>query len=263
MQRLIVSATASLLMLALGSIRPAGAAADDVNLGTDSDGFTAGATAHHSADGPSTGVDALPAGHWAVTSSCDLGGLATCTAGLTCPDGKPMQRATYFTASGLPYRSYTYCPGTNTTGPTTADIQTAFARLPMSAAPLHVQPPGGETLVNFDTIYFSEPTVIDKRISLLGASVDFHITVAAYVWHYGDGQTQTTSDPGAAYPRQTIVHRYPRKGTVKPSLDTTYQADYRIDGGSWQHLAQTVTIAGAPQALTIRTATPHLVDSDG
>lgn len=159
--------------------------------------------------------------------------------------------------------SNTYCPGTTATGPTLADIQTAFKQIPMSASPLNIQPPGGETLVNFDTIYFSEPTVIDKRISLLGASVDFHITVAAYLWHYGDGQTQTTSDPGAAYPRQTIVHRYLRKGTVKPSLDTTYQADYRIDGGSWQHLAQTVTIAGAPQALTIRTATPHLVDSDG
>jgi len=130
------------------------------------------------------------------------------------------------------------------------------------ASPLHIQPPHGETLVNFDTIYFTDPTAIDKQITLLGATVDFHITAAAYTWHYGDGQAQTTTDPGAAYPHQTITHRYLRKGTATPSLDTTYQADYRINTGTWQHLNQTVTIPGTPQALTIRTATPHLVDSD-
>ncbi len=79
------------------------------------------------------------------------------------------------------------------------------------------------------------------------------------MWHYGDGSTQTTTDPGAAYPDQTIVHRYLTKGQVSVTVDTVYQADYSIDGGAQQHLADTVTITSPAQQLRILTATPHLV----
>jgi len=142
---------------------------------------------------------------------------------------------------------------------TVAQIRRAFKRIPMTASPLHIQPPNGETLVNFDSIFYTDPTAIDRSVKILGSTVDFHITVARYTWHYGDGQAAQTTDPGAAYPHQTITHRYLRKGAVNVRLDTTYQADYRINGGPQRHLADTVTIAGAPQRLQVLTATPHLV----
>jgi len=142
---------------------------------------------------------------------------------------------------------------------TVAQIRTAFKRIPMKASALHIQPPNGETLVNFESIFYTDPTTIDKRIKILGATVDFHITVARYTWHYGDGHTAQTAGPGAAYPHQTITHRYLRKGRVSVSLDTTYQADYQINGGQERHLADTVTIAGPAQQLRVLTATPHLV----
>jgi len=205
----------------------------------------------------------MPPGHWITVPMCDAGNTVTCASKLLCPNGQVRRDQWYSLDGGGITGEHQFCPGNADTGPTLADIQTAFTQLPMTASPLHIQPPGGETLVNFDTIYFTDPTVIDKQITLLGATVDFHITAATYTWHYGDGQAQTTTDPGAAYPHQAITHRYLRKGTAAPSLDTTYQADYRINGGTWQHLGQTVTIPGAPQTITIRTATPHLVDSDG
>ncbi|WGL53884.1 hypothetical protein P5P86_08645 [Nocardioides sp. BP30] len=129
----------------------------------------------------------------------------------------------------------------------------------MAPSPLHIQPPRGETLVNFDTIFYTDPTTLDRSVTVLDSTVTFHITAARYTWHYGDGTTAATTSPGAAYPRQTIVHRYPHRGPVTVSLDTTYQADYRIDHGPRHHLHATVTIAGTPTPLEVRTATPHLV----
>lgn len=140
-----------------------------------------------------------------------------------------------------------------------SDVRRGFKSIKMTASPLHIQPPKGETLVNFDTIFFTDPTTVDKTLQVLDSKVAFHITVAHYTWHYGDGATAQTTDAGAAYPHQTITHRYLHKGRMAVSLDTTYQADYRIDGGPQQHLADTVTIAGTPQQLRVLTATPHLV----
>jgi len=173
-----------------------------------------------------------------------------------------MTRHTYFLPDGSTYASYTSCPSDDEPeGPTIADITAAFKQIPMSPPPLHVQPPSGETLVNFDTIFYADPTTLDKTVTVLGTRVDFHITVASYTWRYGDGTTQTTADPGAAYPHQSIVHRYRHPEKVAVSVDTTYQADYRIGDGPRQHLAATVTIEGPKHSLRIRTATPHLVGS--
>jgi len=148
------------------------------------------------------------------------------------------------------------CPNA---GPTVVDVARAFRQIRMRPSAVHIQPPGGETLVNFDTIYFTDPYVLDRTVHLLGSTVAFHITVASYTWHYGDGSSRTTDQPGAAYPDQTIVHRYLRKGPVSVTVDTVYQADYAIDGGPTRHLADTVTTSSPPQQLTVLTATPHLV----
>jgi hypothetical protein len=172
-----------------------------------------------------------------------------------------MVRYQHVAADGTIDMSTTACPTDEepSIGPTVADIRTAFKQIPMAASTMHIQPPRGETLVNFDTIFYADPTTVDRKVTVLGATVDFHITVANYTWHYGDGATQRSTDPGAAYPHQSIVHRYRRKGTVTASVDTTYQADYRIDGGPLQHLDATVTIPGPSHRLRVRTAKPHLV----
>lgn len=201
---------------------------------------------------------ARPPGHWVTVSMCMVSGNHICPASQLCPDGTPMIHTYYLQDDGTATDDGYTCH-TDGGPPQPGDILAAFQRIPMDPSPLTIQPPGGQTLVNFDTIYYTRPTTIDKTVTVLGTSVDFHITVASYTWHFGDGASTTTTDPGAAYPHQTITHRYARKGPATPSLDTTYQADYRIDGGAWQHLAQTVTIAGPRQQVTVRTATPHLV----
>lgn len=234
-----------------------------VGAGTSS--FNVGATqstASTSSASPSSSTGSDP-GHWEEHLQCKTGGEQTCDAAATCSDGSLMTLYQHITPDGTIDASSTNCPGDAKPkrGPSVADVRRAFKSIPMKPSPLHIQPPHGETLVNFDSIFYTDPTTIDRSLKLLGSTVDFHITVARYTWRFGDDQTEQTTDPGAAYPHQTITHRYLHKGTVRVSLDTTYQADYRIDAGPQQHLADTVTIVGAPQQLKILTATPHLVGS--
>jgi hypothetical protein len=42
-------------------------------------------------------------------------------------------------------------------------------------------------------------------------------------------------------------------------VDTTYSADWRVNGGAWQPVNGTVTIPGAPVALDVVEASPTLV----
>jgi hypothetical protein len=214
-----------------------------------------------SEDLAATSPTTVGAGHWVTTEvSCPQSLAGSCGGTRNCAGNKPAMQMDYVLEDGTVSQSSVICPeDLESRGPTLADIDHAFKQIPMKPSTIHIQPPGGETLVNFDTIYYTEPYSLDRSVRLLGSTVDFHITVASYIWHYGDGTTDTTTSPGAAYPDQTIVHRYLRKGPVEVSLETVYQADYSINGGPQQHLADTVTMTSAPQRLSILTATPHLV----
>ena len=128
-------------------------------------------------------------------------------------------------------------------------------------AEMVIQPPDGRTLVNFETNFLTtttEPT--SQSIQLLGHGVEIEATPVNYLWHFGDGASQEGSDPGAEYPDLRITHVYEKAGvTVSPSVDVTYQGRYRVDGGEWVPIPDTLTVAGTSVDLQVLSATPHLV----
>jgi hypothetical protein len=138
-------------------------------------------------------------------------------------------------------------------------VAAALARIPLPAAALEVQPANGRTLVNFDTNFYTELQPLDRTITLLGQQVELHIVPSQFGWRFGDGGSATTDRPGAPYPHLDVTHSYLKKGRVAPSVDTTYTATYRVNGGAWQDVPGSVTIAGAPVDLEVLTATPTLV----
>lgn len=131
------------------------------------------------------------------------------------------------------------------------------------APKLVIQPPDGKTLVNFETNFYTEADVIHRSTTLLGQDIDFRIFPESYTWHFGDGEAATTSTPGAPYPDLDVTHKYLEKGTFQPSLETTYTAEYSINGGAWQPVPGTLVLADAPQQLEAVTARPILVAPDG
>ncbi|WP_205471567.1 hypothetical protein [Nocardioides sp. SYSU D00038] len=138
-------------------------------------------------------------------------------------------------------------------------MATAFAELPLPASQLEVQPPNGRTLVNFETNFFTVNKPFTEALTLLGQRVELRIEAVGFGWRFGDGRSEQTRTAGAPYPDLEVTHSYLRAGRVRPSVDTTYPADYRINGGPWAPVPGTVTVPGAAVGLRVLTASPTLV----
>jgi hypothetical protein len=146
-------------------------------------------------------------------------------------------------------------------------ILAAFRRIPLPEAPLEVQPPGGETLVNFDTILHTQAEPFTETVQLLGRQVTFDISPASFTWSLGTGETMTTTDPGRPWARgvpmdQYVSHRYTEAGPVTLDLTTTWGARWRLGNGPWRDVDGTVTMTTPAQDLQVRTAQPQLVSYD-
>ncbi|TNM45157.1 hypothetical protein FHP29_04955 [Nocardioides albidus] len=136
----------------------------------------------------------------------------------------------------------------------------AFKDLTWPASTLVIQPPDGLTLVNFDTNFYTTSTSpITQTVTLVKQQVTIEATPSQYHWTFGDGETLTTTKPGAPYPKLTNTHDYLRIGTYAVSLATTYTGRYRVGDGGWQSIAETVTVEGTPQQLRVIEAQPKLV----
>lgn len=167
-----------------------------------------------------------------------------------------------YIVEGVEVEDYFVCPDEETAEPvqiTNQMVLRALKRIPLPASELVVQPPGGETLVNFATNFYTEAGPFERSVTLVGQRVDLRIQPSRFDWIYGDGEQATTTEPGSAYPDLEVTHEYVTAGQVGASVNTTYSAEFRVNGGPWQPVVGTVTMAGEPVGLQVRTATPTLV----
>lgn len=136
----------------------------------------------------------------------------------------------------------------------------ALRRLGLPEVEARTQPEG-TTLVNFDTIFYAEATTQTRTVTLLGQPVTIEAEPVEFTWHPGDGTTRTTTTPGAPYPATDVTHRYATAtddDPLRPHVDVTYRARYRLADGPWQPITETVTITGPPGTLRVAEATPAL-----
>lgn len=141
---------------------------------------------------------------------------------------------------------------------TPAMVLTELRRIGLPALTLHTQP-ANKTLVNFDTIFYTQPTTITRTLHMLGQTVTVQATPTSYQWHFGDNTTTSTHTPGARYPAKDILHRYADAATtMRPSVDVTYTGRFHVGTGPWQDVTGTVTIPGPTTNLRVVEATPVL-----
>lgn len=225
-------------------------------------------------NGAGTGPVFRDPGTWSYVPVCGLGGIDSCHARTSCGDRGELNIAYYTPPGGIPERRGEVCLGGDTDAPEAARPQItnvmvlrALRRIPVPAAKLVVQPPGGKTLVNFETIFHTKAEPFNRTVTLLGQRVELEITPSAFVWKHGDNTSQTTSTPGVAFAEgrpmsDYITHAYDQahKG-LKPSVDTTYSARFRVNGGAWREVVGTVTIVGDPVDLQVVEGRPALVNA--
>lgn len=141
---------------------------------------------------------------------------------------------------------------------TPGDILRATRTIGLPGLTVRTQP-GTQTLVNIETIFYAQPQPFRRSVALLDHEVDLVATPTTYRWIHGDGTTSVTTRPGKPYPAMDVTHRYEEPAdSVQPRVDVAYQVRYRVDGGAWQTLAQTLTAAGPTSRLAVKEAAPVL-----
>ncbi|MBL0749244.1 hypothetical protein [Nocardioides baculatus] len=137
----------------------------------------------------------------------------------------------------------------------------AFENLDWPASELAVQPPGGKTLVNLDTNFYTDNTdATNIPVTLVRSDVVVTARPIAYEWHLGDGTSTTTTSPGAPYPDLDVAHVYETTDKVVVSVDTQYgDASFTVNGGQPQQIPSTIWIDGEDQDLQVVEALPQLV----
>jgi hypothetical protein len=120
------------------------------------------------------------------------------------------------------------------------------------------------TLVNLETTFYTEPQTVARTLSIIGYTVDVEVQPTTFTWNWGDGTTTTTDTPGRPYPAEDVTHTYARHTepgrALGLSVDVGYTARYRVDGGAWSQIPDTITIAGPTTALPIKQASAVLVE---
>ena len=108
------------------------------------------------------------------------------------------------------------------------------------------QPPGDMVIVTKDLIVYTDPSSRTLSTTVGGTPVSVVVTPVSYRWDWGDGTSTTTRDPGAAYPHQTVVHRYREllQGMVV-TLTTTWSATFSVEGGPPQPVSSRSCLPGA------------------
>lgn len=138
----------------------------------------------------------------------------------------------------------------------------AFQEMQIAPSEVNVQPPDGWTLVNVDTIAFTESQPRTMSTSLFGIPVEIRAVPSKYSWNFGDGSAPlVTRDPGAPYPAHTVAHAYTKTGEAIISLTTTWHGQFRLAGEpTWYDVAGEATTVSSSGNLEILEARARLVE---
>lgn len=137
------------------------------------------------------------------------------------------------------------------TAATPGRIEEAIRRVRLPALVVHTQPTT-RTLVNIETIFYTDPSPVSRTLTILGHQVRIQATAATYTWSFGDRTTQTTTSPGAPYPHQSVTHRYQHPATaLSITVSTGYTVRYTIDDGPWQQLDTPINATGPTTTISV------------
>ncbi|WP_460980199.1 hypothetical protein [Pseudactinotalea suaedae] len=149
-----------------------------------------------------------------------------------------------------------------TTAEIVALVASEFKTLPLATPSITAQPDGDWALVNVDFVVYTEADQQLLSTTILGVPVTIRATPVHYSWDFGDGSPAlSTTDPGRAYPNQTVAHVYTNAAdAVAVSLTTSWQGELQINGsGPWLPIAGFATTTSSTDPVEIVAMDVHLV----
>jgi len=147
------------------------------------------------------------------------------------------------------------------TPPTSVSDIAQFA--PSEAA--FLQEPAGWSLPLLPTNVYSTTGATTESGELLGWPIEVRFTPVEYRWNWGDGSQSVTTEPGSSWGARQFSatgtsHVYEISGDYVVSLEVTFEAAYRFDGGAFQSLPGQITRSGGQRVVDVLSVTSVLVD---
>jgi hypothetical protein len=136
--------------------------------------------------------------------------------------------------------------------PSPAEVFSYFERLPLPTLTTQHQPPGNG-LSGLPVIFYTDsPTAQTFTVDIRGFTVVINAAAEQYTWHTGDSRTPTvtSTEPGNAYPNQTIEYSY-RSGSYTAWLTITWGATFTVNGGPPDDVPGTTTTDGPPVTFDV------------
>ncbi|WP_210479216.1 hypothetical protein [Naasia sp. SYSU D00948] len=148
---------------------------------------------------------------------------------------------------------------------TIADLESFRPDLPLLSAE-----PAGWAVVDLPANFVAHAEQQVVSGILLGEPAEVRFTPVSFTWDYGDGESRTTSEPGASWsalgvPELTATstsHAYHERGRVQAELTVTYGAEYRFLGPEWIPVVGTLEVTTSPTPISVVTADTMLVVGD-
>lgn len=115
--------------------------------------------------------------------------------------------------------------------------------------------PEPDTLVNIPTVFTTNaPATYEIPMTLLGQSVVITATAQRYTWHFGDGESATSTAP-----QGRIEHEYAEAETVSAYVVIEWSGTFSVNGGASQPITGTATTTGVPTQVDVKQARAELV----
>lgn len=239
-------------LLAVSSVAPAAAA--DVVADDAADEYVISGSTILNASTPSAG-DAISCTtcHWRIVRICSIGSLDERRGCDQLPYPCTADRAEIWRADaavippiGDPAWEYRGLMCLDSQPVPAETVNAAVADLVRQAVP-PLRPgsaPTGITLTNLRTGFFAGQAVADPPpVNVAGAHVQLHLH-PRWVWDFGHGQPLTSSQPGMPGASSTISHVYPRRGTYRVTVASSWTATYDVNGISGLGATGAVTQSG-------------------
>lgn len=193
-------------------------------------------------------------------------------------NGQPALAAPFATAPvvhGRLGKPQVWCPG---------DVVPALAQAAIRAEAIRLLPHvrigsawSTTALVNAEAVLWADTDAHRDLAAahVLGTDVRVRITFAHASWDFGDGEHDTTADPGKAYDRahdpcdtkqcaHYYGHTYLHTGHRTMSLTVTWTAEFSLDAGAtWTDLAQPITGPTEHRTITVKQTRAVLVPDPG
>lgn len=124
------------------------------------------------------------------------------------------------------------------------------------------------TLKNYHTNFWVDPNPQTFNTTIGGVPVEVRATPINYTYHYGDGTSITTTNPGYelgqdVWDQQTgTSHQYTSPGDYEFSVTTFFRGEFSVAGGPWLVMEGTGEVTSEPQLVRVwRTEVGLVADS--